>query len=70
MKRIIDYTLAWDSSNKLGYFTAIDEQNQSHVFSKLCLGEFEILLGLLKENRVYIDNNKWIVTGWRPENTV
>jgi hypothetical protein len=70
MKRIVDYNMAWDSQAKLGYFTAIDEQQQSHIFENLSQAEFSLLQGMLKENRVYIDQNRWIITGWNTDSSV
>ncbi len=64
MKRIIKYTIGWDMEAKEGYLTAIDETQTSHVFGKLPPAEFHILINLLKENKVFIDSNKWVISGW------
>lgn len=64
MKRILHYTIGWDTQSKEGYLTAIDEDLVSHAFGKLSQDEFKILFDLLKEDKVYIDSNKWIISGW------
>ncbi len=68
MKKILTYTLAWDINKKQGYLTVIDEENASNVFGNLSKEEFSIVQDLLKEEEVFIDSNKWIVAGWKPEN--
>ena len=67
MKRIIKYTIGWDIVGKEGYFTAIDETQTSHVFGKLPQTEFQILINMLNQSKVFIDNNKWIISGWDKE---
>ncbi|MFN8357967.1 MAG: hypothetical protein U0Y10_26130 [Spirosomataceae bacterium] len=67
MKKIISYTLGWDTEHKQGYLTVLDESQQTHVFGNLTTEEFALLSQMLKENRVYIDQTQWIVVGWRPE---
>jgi hypothetical protein len=67
MKRIIKYTIGWDIEGKEGYFTAIDETEKSHIFGKIPPSEFHILVDMLKERNVFIDNNKWIISGWESE---
>ena len=67
MKKIIKYTIGWDMEGKEGYFTAIDEVQTSHVFGKLSQTEFHILIDMLNQRKVYIDNNKWIISGWEGE---
>jgi hypothetical protein len=64
MKRIIKYTIGWDMEGKEGYFTAIDETQISHIFGKLPQTEFQILIDMLNQSKVFIDNNKWIISGW------
>jgi hypothetical protein len=64
MKQILTYTIGWDINAKQGYLTAIDEDQDSHAFGQLSLGEFRILYDLLKENKVYIDNKHWVISGW------
>ena len=64
MKRIIKYTIGWDIAGKEGYFTAIDETQTSHIFGKLPQTEFQILIDMLSQSKVFIDNNKWIISGW------
>ena len=64
MKRIIKYTIGWDMEGKEGYLTAIDETQTSHIFGKLPHSEFQILIDMLNQNKVFIDNNKWIISGW------
>lgn len=68
MKRILNYTIGWDTKAKKGYLTAVDEDQVSHSFGELPNEEFKILQDLLKEDKVFIDSNKWIVAGWKPEN--
>ena len=67
MKRIIKYTIGWDIVGKEGYLTAIDETQTSHVFGKLPQTEFQILINMLNQSKVFIDNNKWIISGWDKE---
>ena len=67
MKQIIKYTIGWDMEGKEGYLTAIDETQTSHVFGKLPQSEFQILIDMLNQNKVFIDNNKWIISGWDKE---
>ena len=67
MKRIIKYTIGWDIVGKEGYLTAIDETQTSHVFGKLPQAEFQILINMLNQSKVFIDNNKWIISGWDKE---
>jgi hypothetical protein len=67
MKRIIKYTIGWDIEGKEGYFTALDETQTSHAFGKLPQSEFHILIDMLKQSKVFIDNNKWIISGWEGE---
>ena len=64
MKRILNYTIGWDTKAKKGYLTAVDEDHVSHSFGKLPKEEFKILQDLLKEDKVFIDNNQWIIGGW------
>ena len=52
---------------KEGYLTAIDETQTSHVFGKLPQSEFQILIDMLNQSKVFIDNNKWIISGWERE---
>ena len=52
---------------KEGYLTAIDETQTSHVFGKLPQSEFQILVDMLNQSKVFIDNNKWIISGWDEE---
>lgn len=68
MKQIVKYTLGWDTLAKEGYLTAIDETLASHIFSKLPPLEFQILINVLKEKKVFIDGNKWIISGWDENN--
>ena len=67
MKRIIKYTIGCDIVGKEGYLTAIDETQTSHVFGKLPQTEFQILINMLNQSKVFIDNNKWIISGWDKE---
>ena len=67
MKRIIKYTIGWDIVGKEGYLTAIDETQTSHVFGQLPQTEFQILINMLNQSKVFIDNNKWIISGWDKE---
>lgn len=69
MKKVISYTIGWDSKGKRGYLTAIDENNESYAFGQLSKEEFRILFDLLKENKVYIDNNHWFISGWDQKQT-
>ncbi len=64
VKKIISYSIGWDSQNKQGYLTTVDEQKQTHAFGKLGLEEFKLLHDMLKEANVFIDNNKWLICGW------
>jgi hypothetical protein len=64
MKRILKYTIGWDIDRKEGYLTIIDENETSYFFGKLPLPEFQILVDMLKEKKVYIDNKKWLISGW------
>jgi hypothetical protein len=64
MKQIIKYTIGWDMEGKEGYLTAIDETHTTHAFGKLPQSEFQILIDMLNQNKVFIDNNKWIISGW------
>jgi hypothetical protein len=64
MKRILNYTIGWDINQKKGYLTAVDEDSDSHAFGNLNQEEFRILYDLLKEDKVYIDNKHWFVSGW------
>lgn len=67
MKKVIAYTLGWDTERKQGYLTLVDEYSQTHAFGELSAEEFAMLTQMLKENRVCIDNNHWIITGWNPD---
>ena len=67
MKKIISYTLGWDTERKQGYLSLVDETNQTHAFGNLNSEEFVLISQMLKENRVHIDNNQWIIAGWNPE---
>jgi hypothetical protein len=67
MKRIVKYTLGWDMEGKEGYLTAIDETQTSHIFGKLHQLEFQLLINMLNQKKVFIDNNKWIISGWDKE---
>jgi hypothetical protein len=67
MKRIKSYTLGWDTENKLGYLSLIDEEDNEHLMSKVPAEEFSMMLLLLNRTDVYFDRQKWIVSGWKPQ---
>ena len=67
MKQIIKYTVGWDMASKEGYITLVDETQKSYVFGKMPPPEFHLLVEMLKENKVFIDNNNWIISGWEKE---
>lgn len=64
MKRILTYTIGWDTETKQGYLTVIDESQTTHALANLSLNEVKILVDLLKENSVLIDQNNWLISGW------
>ncbi|OYU66926.1 MAG: hypothetical protein CFE22_06465 [Cytophagaceae bacterium BCCC1] len=64
MKKVVSYTIGWDTKAKEGYLTAVDEDQVSHAFGQLSQEEFRILYDLLKEDKVFIDNNLWFFSGW------
>ena len=64
MKKVVSYTIGWDTNAKAGYLTAVDDEKVSHAFGQLSQDEFRILFDLLKEDKVFIDNNHWFVSGW------
>jgi predicted ATP-dependent Lon-type protease len=64
MKKVVSYTIGWDTTAKEGYLTAVDEDKESHAFGQLSQEEFRILYDLLKEDKVFIDNNHWFISGW------
>ncbi|SOE21175.1 hypothetical protein SAMN06298216_1647 [Spirosomataceae bacterium TFI 002] len=64
MKKVLNYTIGWDTKAKEGYLTAVDEDNKSHAFGQLSQDEFRLLFDLLKEDKVFIDNNHWLISGW------
>lgn len=66
MKKVSSYTTGWDSKNKKGYLTVQDETEQNHLLGNLEREDFEVMLGLLKDQgEVFIDENQWIVAGWQ-----
>lgn len=67
MKRILTYTIGWDTEAKRGYLTVVDEDQTTHALSNLPLDELKILVDLLKENSVFIDQNNWVIIGWHSE---
>lgn len=64
MKRIKSYTVGWDTKNKQGYVSLIDEQEGRHLFDKIPNSEFSMILLLLKENQLFLDNQNWLIAGW------
>ena len=65
----MSFTAGWDPINKTGYVTLIDEEKRSQAIDDLKLEEFSMLLNLLNgEQQVFLDNNKWIIVGWNPNN--
>lgn len=64
MKKVLSYTIGWDTQAKEGYLTAVDEDSVSHAFGHLSHEEFRILYDLLKEDKVFIDNSHWFIGGW------
>lgn len=64
MKRIKSYTVGWDTKNKQGYVSLIDEQEGRHLFDKIPNNEFSMILLLLKENQLFLDNQDWLIAGW------
>lgn len=68
MKKVSSYTAGWDSKNKKGYLTVQDETEQNHLLGNLEREDFEVMLSLLKDKgEVFIDENHWIVAGWKPD---
>lgn len=65
MKRILSYTIGWDLQAKQGYLTAIDDGQATHALANLSMTEFKILVDILKENDVFIDQNNWLISGWK-----
>jgi hypothetical protein len=68
MKRIKSYTLGWDTEHKQGYINLVDEDDQKQMLSKIPTQEFSMMLMLLARGDVFIDDQKWIISGWNPEN--
>lgn len=67
MKKVLSYTAGWDAKNRLGYLTVVDDAQTNHVLGKLERDDFRMLLKLLKEEEeVFIDDNNWLVSGWKP----
>jgi hypothetical protein len=65
MKKIKSYTVGWDTQHKLGYLSLIDENDKEHPLSKISAEEFAMLLTLLNRKDLYLDRQKWIVSGWQ-----
>ena len=64
MKRIKSYTLGWNTAQKEGYITLTDESQKDHSFEKVSLEEMVLIQKLLYQEEAYLDEQKWIISGW------
>jgi hypothetical protein len=64
MKRIRSYTLGWDTVNKEGYISIVDENDKRHVFKKIATQEFSMMLMMLQRGDAFLDNQNWLISGW------
>ena len=63
MKKIINFTFAWDLITKTGYLTLIDEDGERHAFQNLGAEELQLLAHNLENYPAYIDQSHWILWG-------
>ena len=64
MKRIKSYTLGWNTAQKEGFITRTDESQKDYPFEKVSLEEMVLIQKLLYQKEAYLDEQKWIISGW------
>ncbi|MGL4629892.1 MAG: hypothetical protein ACRCVT_01705 [Leadbetterella sp.] len=63
MKKVLSYSLGWDTNAKVGYITLNLEGQKTHAFGKLGIDEFRIVSDILRQDSVYLDHQQWIISG-------